>query len=351
MSWLNDLFADDEDQAPQAAAPKAAVAPEPAMMADEPSAAPSPSSSTCPTLIGGDVPLWERGQNGASGDIEGMRSGLQSRLSELAHGYRGQELELIARLQTALDTNDLGLPPFPDTVIKLRGLLDSDGVDSAEISKLVRTDPGLAEEVWRVASSVAMGGKRPKTLQHAVGRLGHQQLWKVAMFVALDEALFQVDGFEEEVLFLRNHGTHVADLAEWLAPRPLKGPAWMAGLLHDSGKLLICKMASEVGIPNNAPVLATLMDQCHSGLGGLVANSWNMPEAASAIAFHHNQADPVGTLIHRADIASHGAWNAVHGLDSSKSQEALAKQATAGFKPSALIEKAISLAEADRIAA
>ena len=352
MSWLNDLFADGEDQAPNSEsvqAPPAAA--DPVQAPTEPTGSIPSGGGFCETLHGGDPPPWERGQNGASADIEGMRGGLQTGLAVLAKNYRGRELELIARLQTALDTNDLGLPPFPDTVIKLRGLLDSDRVDSAEISKLVRTDPGLAEEVWRVASSAAMGGRRPKTLQQAVGCLGHQQLWKVAMFVALDEALFQVTSFEEEVLFLRGHGTHVADLAEWMAPNRLKGQAWMGGLLHDSGKLLICRMASEVGVPNNAPVLATLMDHCHSGLGGLVANSWNMPRAASAIAFHHGEQDPVGRLIHRADIASHGAGAALQGLDDVRAQAALAAQEDGTFTSSALMDKAIQLAEKDRQAA
>ena len=342
MSWLNDLFTDSESPASKNVA--AAPAPSP----EEASPDPVPAASLWETITGEEAPPWERGRNGASVDIAGMRIGLQDSLSILAEDHHGQDLELIARLQTTLETNDLGLPAFPDTVIKLRGLLDSDSVESAEISKLVRTDPGLAEEVWRVASSVARGGKGPKTLQQAVGRLGYQQLWKVAMSVALDEVLFKVDGFEEEVLFLRNHGTHVADLAEWLAPRELKGLTWMAGMLHDSGKLLICRMASEIGVPNTAPILTTLMDQCHSGLGGLVANSWNMPEAASAIALHHGQSDPVGSLIHRADIASHGSWNAVHGLESERAQAAqaaLAGQADATANAKSLMEKAISLSE------
>lgn len=300
--------------------------------------------------LGGD-PVWERGQNAASDSIEGMRAGLQAGLAVLAHSHQGQELEVIARLQTALSTNKLGLPPFPDTVIKLRGLLDADGVDSAEISKLVRTDPGLAEEIWRVASSVAMGGKRPRTLQHAVGRLGHEQLWKVAMFVALDEALFKVDGFEEEVLFLRAHGTHVADLAEWMAPTKLKGEAWMAGLLHDAGKLLICRIASEVGLSSSAPVLSTLMDQCHAGLGGLVASSWNMPAAAGAIALHHGDTHPVGKLVQRADIASHGASAFLRDAESREALDALVALNDGSFQPEALLKKAISIAESDRLAA
>jgi HD-like signal output (HDOD) protein len=340
MSWLNDLFADSENPAPR----NVPAAPGPAQLD------PASGIGLWEALSGGEVPPWKRGQNGASGDIAGIRRGLQQDLSVLAKDYKGRDLQLIKRLQTTLDTNDLGLPPFPDTVINLRGLLDSGCVDNAEVSKMVRTDPGLAEEVWRVASSVAMATGRPTTLQQAVGRLGHEQLWKVAMFVALNEALFQVDGFEEEVLFLRKHGTHVADLAEWLAPTALKGQAWMAGLLHDSGKLLICGIASEVGVPNKAPILAELMNQCHSGLGGLVANSWGMLEAASAIAFHHGQTDPIGTLVHRADIASHGAWNAVHGLAIDRAQAALAGQASTNFKAKALLEQAISLAEADRVA-
>ena len=348
MSRLNDLFADGEDQAPSSKSAKSVPKAQPSRR--EPPEAPS-TGGFCEILSGGEVPPWERGQNGASAQVEGMRGGLLAGLGVLAVGYRGRELELIARLQTALDTNDLGLPPFPDTVIKLRGLLDSDSVDSAEISKLVRSDPGLAEEVWRVASSVAKGGRRPKTLQHAVSRLGHQQLWRVAMFVALEEALFQVNGFEEEVVFLRNHGTHVADLSEWLAPRDLKGQAWLAGLLHDSGKLLICRMASEVGLSANAPVLAPLLDQYHAGLGGLVANSWNMPAAATAIAFHHREQDPVGKLVHRADIASHGADAALHGLDDVRAQKALTALEDGTFTCSALLGKAIQLAESDRNAA
>lgn len=340
MSWLNDLFADGEEE-PTSAPPIMPAKAGPATPQETLEVALSPGSNTM--LHGGPVPSWERGQNGAGVDNEALREGLHDALATLATAHRGRELELIARLQTALDIQDLDLPPFPDTVIELRGLLDSDGVDSAEISKLVRTDPGLAEEVWRVASSAAMGGRRPKTLRLAVGRLGHRELWKVAMYVALDETLFKVRGFEEEVLFLRQHGTQVADLAEWMAPPKQKGRAWLAGMLHDAGKLLICRIASELSVPNSAPVLPTLMDRCHAPLGALVADSWNMPQVAEAIAHHHGNQDPVGRLVHWADIAAHGAWS--HAQDQDPEPALLALQASLddSFKAQALLDKAIAL--------
>ncbi len=338
MSWLNDLFADDEDQSTPVPSPEP---PEPAPPAQVPERPGPPAFGDM--LHSGTTPTWARGQNGAGDDSEGLRTGLHHSLSALALDHRGRELELIARLQTALDIQDLDLPPFPDTVIELRGLLDSDGVDSSEISKLVRTDPGLAEEVWRVASSAAMGGKRPKTLPLAVARLGHRQLWKVAMYVALDETLFKVSGYEEEVLFLRTHGTQVADLAEWMAPTKLKGQAWLAGMLHDAGKLLICRIASELSVPASAPVLPTLLDRCHAPLGALVAESWNMPQVASAIAQHHGDADPVGRLIHWADIAAHGAWSQAQGQDVEPAFNALQSSLDGSFEAQGLLDKAIVL--------
>lgn len=339
MSWLNDLFVDDDDQSTPV--PASTAPPESVSAAHGPEFQAHVSSADM--LHGGPTPSWVRGQNGAGDDAESLRDGLHDSLWTLAREHRGRELELIARLQTALDIQDLDLPPFPDTVIELRGLLDADGVDSAEISKLVRSDPGLAEEVWRVASCAAMGGKRPKTLPLAVTRLGHRQLWKVAMYVALDETLFKVSGYEEEVLFLRSHGTQVADLAEWMAPPKLKGQAWLAGMLHDAGKLLICRIASELLVPAGAPVLPQLLDRCHAPLGGLVAESWNMPQVANAIAEHHGSADPVGKLIHWADIAAHGAWSHAQGQDIAPALDALQRSLDGSFKAQVLLDKAIGL--------
>ncbi|MED5373309.1 MAG: HDOD domain-containing protein [Myxococcota bacterium] len=346
MSWLNDLFGSSNGAGSASAAQSPRSAPSaaaPDLQVVRRAHVPSPELDA---FMGTpEDPNWVRGRSAPSVETDAVRAGLVVTLASIHEECAPGERDLVAALMASLELGDLGLPPFPDTVIELRRLLDSDRVDSAEVSRLVRSDPGLAEEIWRVSSSVAHGGKRPPTLQAGIIRLGHQQLWKIAMYVALDEALFRISGYEEEVLYLRKHGSQVADLAEWLAPTRLAGDAWLAGLLHDSGKLLVCRQASELRVPSSSPILRTLIDRTHAGFGAMVANSWGLEGPAEAIAQHHGGGSPIADMVHCADVAAHGASFASRGLSAQSALDTLKQFPEAVPDPIALLDKAITLVE------
>ena len=122
---------------------------------------------------------------------------------------------------------------------------------------------------------------------------------------------------------VRQHGIVTADVAAWLSGKKL-GAVYLAGLLHDVGKLLIYKAASTqkpVGMPSPELVEA-IAAEVHASSGVLVAHAWKLgPEVAAGIGFHHDpaQAPPeyleTARQVEVANIATHTAVLSRQGQD------------------------------------
>jgi HD-like signal output (HDOD) protein len=208
-----------------------------------------------------------------------------------------------------LGERSLGLPDFPETPMRLDQLMNEEEPNSLQVMRCIEADPKLVGRVWQRARSARFPSS-PSSLDMAVSRIGMVEVWRLSLESALDTLEIRPGIFKEMAGVVRIHGAIVGDVAAGLAGQR-RGPAFLCGLLHDVGQLLILQVASQ-GSPERSTVQRVL-DECHTGLSVLVTDVWNVtPEIIPAVAYHHNPnevnagARDVVRLLCLADIAVDG---------------------------------------------
>jgi putative nucleotidyltransferase with HDIG domain len=195
------------------------------------------------------------------------------------------------------------LRPLPGNTARLLKALDDPRVTPGEISDLLALDQALTAYILRVANSATLGYAMSCTsLQDAVMRLGFKQIRSLVVTTMTNGPLTsRLSGYRLGDKELWYHSIAVASASHWLAgvlrfPDPEK--AYISGLLHDIGKLLLDQYVlvdyqQVVTLMRRHKVSlwqveAHLYGFDHAAVGGLMAAHWQFPaELANAIRFHH----------------------------------------------------------------
>jgi HD-like signal output (HDOD) protein len=247
---------------------------------------------------------------------------MEALFQEVDAAQRTPDQEFLRRLIRLLGTDKLDLPPFPDVAWQLDTLLRLGDPPLVKVVKIVRREAALVRRVWTQACS-AYYARPPNSLDHAVARIGFDALWRIGMSTCLYSSVFRVRGFQEHADSVRRHGIVAADVAAWLSGEKL-GPVYLAGLLHDIGKLIIYRAASapKRGELPSAHLVQRICLQQHAAIGVLVAYDWKLgPAVAGGIGYHHDpdQAPEDHVTIARqvqiANIAAHTAELSRKGTD------------------------------------
>ena len=148
----------------------------------------------------------------------------------------------VARLLGA----DEVIPAFSSSVIKLGHLTSNPGVSMSDIREVIELDPGLSSDCIKVASSVGFSAHRISSIQQALMLIGMEEIRRIAFSVGVLE---KFEGFRSDVDWgnFWLHSVLVARLTEKVAGayRPCTGAEYLAGLLHDCGKILLEKYFPE----------------------------------------------------------------------------------------------------------
>ena len=213
----------------------------------------------------------------------------------------------------------------PDSSVAIRALqlVGAREVEFAELERLIRQDQILAATVLRLANSARYGlPRRISRISQAIAMLGLSTFRKILMEACVRD-LFSSSmvGYRmEEGAFLR-HAVVCAELAEKVAM--LVGDvdgeeAYLAGLLHDIGKIvleravpeffsLVRRMVGEKGIPFVAAE-REVFGSDHAQVGAQVAVKWDLPSMyKEAIGEHHTPGDgePSRTLVAVVHVANY----------------------------------------------
>ncbi len=195
---------------------------------------------------------------------------------------------------------------FPFTVIKALDILESDKGCSTELAKCISTDPAVSSTILKIANTVLFARRsgRINDMRDAVVRMGFRETRSILAclsLIDLSPEVYRNRGFGRREFWL--HSLAVGLIAEKLCvdskfPRPEL--AFMAGLLHDLGKIPLDNNFEAV-FPR---LLDTTMDSfsafyeseeklmgfTHAQLGHFLTSQWNFPTAISmAILCHHDQ--------------------------------------------------------------
>jgi HD-like signal output (HDOD) protein len=245
---------------------------------------------------------------------------LQDQSRKLASG--SAPIELVERRRNRiLGILAEGLPSLPNHIMQLNGLLASSPIDLRRISKVIRSDLSLTAQVIRLCNSALFGiRRRIFKVEEAAVLMGADRL-RTLIFTCY---LMECSGkwlHEREVQDHWRHCFITALLSERIARSigyQMPDQAYLAGLLHDVGKLPLLMVSAEEGSMASREVLLLRGDSRaaereyfgldHCEVGRWVGSSWNFyPCHIDVFEYHHSPAqakhDPL--LVGIVSVADH----------------------------------------------
>ena len=195
------------------------------------------------------------------------------------------------------------LKPMPSNVSHILREIDKQNVGIESLAGMIGLDQVLTALVLQISNSVTLGYSRTcSTLHDAIMHIGLQRLKSTLMTSSATSMMSRsLNGYQLGAGELWQHSLMVGVASEWLAqvlhyPEPEQ--AYVAGLLHDIGKLLL-----DQAVFTNYARLAEYVQKYkvqlwqveekligidHARVGGLIAEHWNFPVVlVDAIRFHH----------------------------------------------------------------
>ena len=230
---------------------------------------------------------------------------------------------------TAISTNILGLvnstvelPTMPEVLVRLNEVMSNPDSSSEDVAKVVQRDPAVATNILRIVNSAYYGLQvRVSSVSLAISIMGFNMTKKIALKAAVFSVFgkrrekiqhFDPQAFWKHAVFTgiaaRTLGTASASFAEVHAE-----DLYIAGLLHDIGKIIllekaaprylaVLRKAAAEGLPD-LEVEQRDLGFTHADVGSVLAIKWFLPEdLAIAVRYHHRpSADP----FHRSLSFSH----------------------------------------------
>lgn len=192
------------------------------------------------------------------------------------------------------------LPVFNPVALEVQKLISDETVPLARIESTLLRDPALSAQVLRMAnSSMYSGLAEVSTLRQALTRVGSQQVMRLVL-AAAQVSLYQSHHplFKKHLAGMWKTAYASAIAAAWIAQRSGHGEmaeqAFVAGLLHDVGKLVILrsieKLITEKGFEGPLPdsVAMEMIEALHCEFGHELMQRWNLPETYRLIGLHHH---------------------------------------------------------------
>jgi putative nucleotidyltransferase with HDIG domain len=226
------------------------------------------------------------------------------------------------------------LPPLSPALNELLRLLRTPRVSAEQLEKAVLRDASLTANLLRIANSPWFGLRRQVTsLAHAVTLVGLSRVNQLAMTMSLQASLPKsLPGYGLSQSDFLAHSIAVGFLAERIAKAVMpqrSGPYFVAGLLHDIGKLILARHLLEkqhemdemsrslTMVCAEREVLGT----DHTEVAALVGNAWQLPKEVTAAATGHHMPSqfiesPYSYLVDVVHVANMTAHALGYGRDS-----------------------------------
>jgi HD-like signal output (HDOD) protein len=219
------------------------------------------------------------------------------------------ERSLVGMIDRFVTSKTVKLPAFNATALRIQKEVAKEEPDSRLIEKLIVSDQSLTGEVLRVSnSSFYKGLTQVATVRDAIIRMGNIEVSNIVSMVALQYNFNSKDQYIHKIMGkLWRHSVGCAIGANWLARQigfqALAHETFIAGLLHDVGKLYVLKVVDDMkaseeikNLPSDT-VIDELMQQLHTDQGYAIMTHWNLPEKYCRVARDHHLAELDGTNV------------------------------------------------------
>ena len=199
------------------------------------------------------------------------------------------------------------LPVVPEVTIRLLNSVESPDSSAQELAGIIEADPALSMRLLKVANSSFYGQRaQVSTVRSAVVVLGSKTIRSLALAVWTQTLRAQARDPEEAALMapILGHGLAAGVVSGQLAERvnrSLGEDAFMAGLLHDIGRVALLfhmggdYLSTVMGPAERDGFLLHEREQevlgfDHRDLGSALMESWSLPPFLADVAERHHDA-------------------------------------------------------------
>jgi HD-like signal output (HDOD) protein len=195
-----------------------------------------------------------------------------------------------------LECADTAIPMLPAMASHVVDLALDPEVSATRITNVVSKDPVLATRVIQLANSAFSAPATEITsIGEAVVRMGTGPVRNVVTAACLSSLAADPRIYGKHGRDHIDHSIGTAYLAWLIADRANESPdeAFLYGLLHDIGKLVILKLARDcrnfdIAAPSEEDT-AVVLAEMHAPIGGHVLKQWGMPKSLhDPIVCHHD---------------------------------------------------------------
>ncbi|RMG06827.1 MAG: HDOD domain-containing protein [Planctomycetota bacterium] len=190
------------------------------------------------------------------------------------------------------------LPPLPEAYAELSRVLADEDAGIKDVARVVEGDVALSAKLLQLVNSAFFRrNRRITSIEQAAAHLGIMTLRNLVLQVEVFERreVPAVPGFSAEDL--QRHSLLVGGLAAKIVPAQ-RDDAFLAGMLHDVGKLVLaCELpetfaADLAACPPGGSLAAVEVERHgvgHAEVGGYLLGLWGLPyTVVEAVANHHH---------------------------------------------------------------
>lgn len=213
------------------------------------------------------------------------------------------------------------LPPMPKVVLKAQEIMSNPDSSLKELVRVIATDQAISVRVLKLANSAYYGlvGK-VTSIGHASVLLGGKKMCEIVIMAGTSNLLGKtLKGYRLKSEDVWRHSLAVGIGSRLIAnmKKPeLVNDAFMAGLIHDCGKIMLDehvleRMEEFEGLLKDGQQTFFEAEQKilgldHSEIGFDVCKSWGIPDIlTNAVRYHHypslSQGNVLSHIVHMAD--------------------------------------------------
>jgi putative nucleotidyltransferase with HDIG domain len=216
------------------------------------------------------------------------------------------------------------LPPMPQVAQKGRKIIADKTSSFKDLATVIENDQAIAARVLKIANSSYYGvSSNVKSVQQASVVLGMETLRELLTLACASSLMgSELRGYELSTGDLWQHSLATAfcarSIALKLAPQ-FADDAFSAGLIHDSGKLILDSYVNErkeefrelleSGDKTFLEAEKSILGFDHSEIAADICNKWQIPETiTTVIRYHHNPSrtnnNVLAFIVHIADAVA-----------------------------------------------
>jgi HD-like signal output (HDOD) protein len=229
-----------------------------------------------------------------------------------------QTLTQAAPIGEWLTPQNTAIPVLPALASRVIEVANDPNVSLVQLANLIGKDQVLASRLLQMANSAQWAPMQGiATIPEAVVRIGVSGVKNMVFTVCFSSRMYDPGIYGEQGRLLIEHGIGTAYLARMVADQAGEDEdeAFLYGLLHDIGKLLILKLAHDFKRRTGTTVppdeVVSALEQHHASFGGITLKRWGLPSnLEEPIRCHHDYRAATTTprkamVVYLADRLSH----------------------------------------------